>query len=136
MGRARHCLARHRVCRARSATQQQQQIQYGEQPGAAQRTTLLLRDFQPRSMLHVAVHTVERARFPVWDVHNHVDDASRIGERIPPDQVVSSMDQVNVAKMRDSLPAVGARSCNRCSTTPSNAIRIVSSCSPSSITAK
>ncbi len=27
---------------------QQQQIQYGEQPGAAQRTTLLLRDFQPR----------------------------------------------------------------------------------------
>jgi predicted TIM-barrel fold metal-dependent hydrolase len=78
---------------------QQQQIQYGEQPGAAQRTTLRLRDFHPRSMLHVPAHAVEKARFPVWDVHNHVDDAARIEERIPPEQVVSSMDQVNVAKV-------------------------------------
>lgn len=78
---------------------QQQQITYGEQPGAAQRTTLLLRDFQPHSMLHTAVHTVEKARFPVWDVHNHVDDAARIGEQIPPEKVVSSMDQANVAKV-------------------------------------
>jgi len=78
---------------------QQQQIQYGEQPGTAQRTTLLLRDFQPRSMLHVAAHTVEKARFPVWDVHNHVDDVSRIGARIPPEKVVGSLDQVNVAKV-------------------------------------
>lgn len=89
------------VFTAASATQQQQQkpIQYGVDPGAAQRTTLLLRDFQPRSMLHVPVHAVAKARFPVWDVHNHVDDVSRIGERIPPEQVVSSMDQVNVAKI-------------------------------------
>ena len=50
-------------------------------------------------MLHVAAHTVAKARFPVWDVHNHVDDASRIGEQIPPDKVVSSMDQANVAKV-------------------------------------
>ena len=89
------------VFTAASATQQQQQktIQYGVEPGAAQRTTLLLRDFQPRSMLHVPVHAVAKARFPVWDVHNHVDDVSRIGERIPPEQVVKSMDQVNVAKI-------------------------------------
>jgi uncharacterized protein len=79
--------------------QQQHPIQYGADPGAAQRTTLLLRDFQPRSMLHVPVHSVAKARFPVWDVHNHVDDASRMGERIPAEQVVSSMDQVNVAKV-------------------------------------
>lgn len=78
---------------------QQQQITYGEQPGAAQRSTLLLRDFQPHSMLHVAVHNVEKARFPVWDVHNHVDDAARIGERIPPEKLVSSLDEVNVAKV-------------------------------------
>lgn len=77
----------------------QQQIQYGSQPGTAQRTTLLLRDYKPRSMLHVAVHNVQRAHFPVWDVHNHVDDARGIGARIPPDQVVNSMDQVNVAKI-------------------------------------
>jgi Amidohydrolase len=78
---------------------QQQQIQYGEQPGAAERTTLLLRDYHPKSMLHVPAHRVQRARFAVWDVHNHVDDARGIGERIPPDQLVKSMDEVNVAKI-------------------------------------
>lgn len=76
-----------------------QQIRYGEQPGAAQRTTLLLRDFQPRSMLHLTPHPVQKARFPVWDVHNHVDDARGIGEPIPVDELVRSMDQVNVAKI-------------------------------------
>jgi uncharacterized protein len=78
---------------------QQEKIQYGEQPGAAQRMTLLLRDYHPKSMLHVAEHNVERARFPVWDVHNHVDDARGIGDRIPPEQVVATMDAVNVAKI-------------------------------------
>src|SRR5215469_1938891 len=78
---------------------QQPEIQYGGQPGRAQRMTLLLRDYQPRSMLHVAVHKVAQARFPVWDVHNHVDDASGIGPRIPPEQLVDAMDQVNVAKV-------------------------------------
>jgi uncharacterized protein len=76
-----------------------QQIRYGEQPGAAQRTTLLLRDFQPRSMLHLTAHPIEKAKFPVWDVHNHVDDARGIGERIPVDKLVHSMDEVNVAKI-------------------------------------
>jgi len=52
-----------------------EQIKYGEQPGAAERITLLLRDFHPKTMLHVPVHDVTRARFPVWDVHNHVNDA-------------------------------------------------------------
>src|SRR5262249_18400637 len=32
---------------------------------------LALEDFQPRSMLHVAEHRVERARYPVIDVHAH-----------------------------------------------------------------
>jgi predicted TIM-barrel fold metal-dependent hydrolase len=76
-----------------------EQIKYGEQPGAAKRMTLLLRDFHPRSMLHVPVHEVARARFPVWDVHNHVNDARGIGERIPPEQVIRAMDQANVAKI-------------------------------------
>lgn len=84
---------------ALSGAPQQQQIQYGEQPGAAERTTLLLRDYHPKSMLHVPAHPVERARFPVWDVHNHVDDARGVGERIPPDQLVKSMDEVNVARI-------------------------------------
>ena len=76
-----------------------EQIKYGEQAGAAKRMTLLLRDFHPRTMLHVPVHDVARARFPVWDVHNHVNDARGIGERIPPEQVIRSMDNANVAKI-------------------------------------
>ncbi len=76
-----------------------QQIRYGEQPGAAQRTTLLLRDYQPRSMLHLTAHPVQKARFPVWDVHNHVDDARGIGEPIPVPELIRNMDEVNVAKI-------------------------------------
>jgi uncharacterized protein len=76
-----------------------EQIKYGEQAGAAKRMTLLLRDFHPRTMLHIPVHEVTRARFPVWDVHNHVNDARGIGERIPPEQVIHAMDNANVAKI-------------------------------------
>jgi predicted TIM-barrel fold metal-dependent hydrolase len=76
-----------------------QQIRYGEQPGAAQRTTLLLRDYQPRSMLHLTAHPVQKARFPVWDVHNHVDDARGIGDPIPVPQLIRNMDEVNVARI-------------------------------------
>lgn len=79
--------------------QKNQPITYDAEPGAAQRMTLLLRDYHPKSMLHVAVHPVERARYPVWDVHNHVDDAARIGEQVPPADVVKAMDESNVAKV-------------------------------------
>ena len=82
-----------------SATATTQQIKYGEQPGAEKRATLLLREFQPKTMLHVPEHPPGRARFPVWDVHNHVDDARGIGERVPPDQLIRSMDEVNVQKI-------------------------------------
>jgi len=62
--------------------------------------TLLLRDFKPQSMLHVPVHNVNRARFPVIDVHNHVDDArSRGREHIPPEQVLEMMDHCNIQKI-------------------------------------
>jgi predicted TIM-barrel fold metal-dependent hydrolase len=42
----------------------------GAEPGAA--CELALKDFQPRSMLHVPEHQVERARFPVIDIHTHL----------------------------------------------------------------
>ncbi len=76
-----------------------QQISYNGAPGAKARMTLLLRDFHPRPMLHVPVHTVERAKFAVWDVHNHVDDAAGIGGQVPVDQVVKTMDATNVQKV-------------------------------------
>lgn len=76
-----------------------QHIKYRPQPAAKQRIALLLCDFEPRSMLQVPVHEVSRARFPVWDVHNHVNDAARIGQRISPDKVIAAMDASNVAKV-------------------------------------
>lgn len=59
--------------------------------------TLLLRDFKPESMLHAPTHQVLRARFPVVDVHNHVNDARSAGRgHIPPAQVVEMMDRLNI----------------------------------------
>jgi predicted TIM-barrel fold metal-dependent hydrolase len=65
-----------------------------------QKNTLLLRDFQPKSMLHAPVHHVYRARFPVIDVHNHVNDARTPDkERIPPAKLVEMMDNCNLQKI-------------------------------------
>jgi len=40
--------------------------------GARKKSGLDLGDFEPRSMLHLPSHPVERARFPVIDVHTHL----------------------------------------------------------------
>jgi len=75
-------------------------IQYGEDPKAAERMTLLLRDWKPTPMLHVPVHEVPRAKFYVIDVHNHVNDARGGNEKIiPPAEVVKQLDQANVKKV-------------------------------------
>ena len=72
------------------------QIGYKTAPDADQKKTLLLRDFKPVSMLHVPEHKIERAKFYVIDVHNHVNDPVRIGDQMPPQDVVAVMDKVNV----------------------------------------
>ena len=72
------------------------QIGYQSAPDAEQRKTLLLKDFQPTSMLHAAVHQVPKAKFYVIDVHNHVNDAARIDEHMPPGRVVEVMNHTNV----------------------------------------
>jgi predicted TIM-barrel fold metal-dependent hydrolase len=74
----------------------QPQIGYKPASDAKQKKTLLLKDFQPTSMLHVPGHPVARAKFYVIDVHNHVNDAQGIDEPIPPQRVVDIMDQTNV----------------------------------------
>ncbi len=76
--------------------QPQQQIGYGAAPGAEQKKTLLLRDFHPAQMLHAPVHNIDRAKYYVIDVHNHVNDAMGIDEHMPPQQVVKIMDDTNV----------------------------------------
>ena len=73
-----------------------QEIGYKAASEAEQKKTLLLRDFQPQSMLHTSVYAVNRARFPVFDVHQHVNDAMHIEERVPPAELVKRMDELNI----------------------------------------
>ena len=77
-----------------------QDIQYREDPDAAKRMNLLLKDWDPKPMIHVPAHEVPRAKFYVIDVHNHVDDAQGVnGEEVPAAQVVKDMDAANVKKI-------------------------------------
>ena len=74
-----------------------QDIQYKADSGAAKKKTLLLKDFDPKPMLHTSAHQVLHAKFPVIDVHNHVNDAGGVhGEEIPPAEVIRRMDRANV----------------------------------------
>ncbi|ABF39663.1 amidohydrolase 2 [Candidatus Koribacter versatilis Ellin345] len=73
-----------------------QDIGYKAAPDAAERETLLLRDFHPKSMLHAQEHPVLRAKFPVFDVHQHVNDAARIEEHMDPKELVARMDKLNI----------------------------------------
>jgi predicted TIM-barrel fold metal-dependent hydrolase len=72
------------------------QIGYKSDPNADQKKTLLLRDFKPVSMLHAGNHQVDKARFYVIDVHNHVNDAAGIDDHMPPARVIEVMDSTNV----------------------------------------
>lgn len=67
-------------------------------PYPEENQALLLRDFKPESMLHASVHNIQRARFPVIDVHNHVNDAGH-SERIPAEGIVEMMDYCNVQRI-------------------------------------
>ncbi len=74
----------------------QAQIGHESAADADQKKTLPAKGFSPKSMLHVKQTPVPRARFPVIDTHEHVNDAAGIGERIPPAEVIQSMDQLNI----------------------------------------
>jgi len=72
------------------------QIGYQADPDAAKKETLLLRDFHPQSMLHAKATPLLRAKFPVFDVHQHLNDARGIGTRMSPADAVALMDQLNI----------------------------------------
>src|SRR4029077_7268201 len=77
-----------------------QEIKYSADPNAEKRMTLLLKDYAPHPMVHLAVHEVPRAKFAVIDVHNHVNDAGGVhGEEVPAADVVKIMDHANVKKV-------------------------------------
>lgn len=77
-----------------------QEIKYSADPNATKNMTLLLKDFDPKPMLHAAVHETPRAKYPVIDEHNHVNDPGGVhGEEIPVAEVVRRMDAANVQKI-------------------------------------
>lgn len=84
------------ACAVTVAQTPKSQIGYQADPNAAQKKTLLLKDFKPVSMLHAAAHPIEKAKFYVIDVHNHVNDAARIDEHMPPARVIEVMNATNV----------------------------------------
>jgi hypothetical protein len=75
---------------------QQNGIGYKPAPDADRKKTLLLKDFDPQPALHAATHEIERAKFPVIDVHTHTNDAVGIGERVDPKEMVARMDRLNI----------------------------------------
>jgi predicted TIM-barrel fold metal-dependent hydrolase len=84
----------------RSPLARGQDIQYREDPEAAKRMTLLLKDWDPKPMVHVKAHDVPRAKYYVIDVHNHVNDPGGVhGEEVLAAEVVSGMDRANVRKV-------------------------------------
>jgi predicted TIM-barrel fold metal-dependent hydrolase len=86
-------------------------------PAAAKPATpscpLALQDFQPRSMLHVAEHKVERARFPVIDVHAHfswsggLKGTDTIQFLATPQDLLPVMDRKNVQTMCNLTAGTG-----------------------------
>src|SRR6202011_443508 len=71
-------------------------IGYHSAAGAEANKTLLLKDFHPVPMLHAPAHLVDRAKYYVIDVHNHVNDAMRIDDPMPPERVIEIMNHTNV----------------------------------------
>lgn len=78
------------------ASAQQAPIGYKPAADADSKKTILLKDYHPQSALHVAVHEIPRAKFPVIDVHNHTNDARGIGDRVDPKELVARMDALNI----------------------------------------
>jgi predicted TIM-barrel fold metal-dependent hydrolase len=75
---------------------QQTPIGYKPAADADSRKTILLKDFHPEPALHAVTHQVNRAKFPVIDVHTHTNDARGIGDRVDPKEMVERMDRLNV----------------------------------------
>src|SRR5712692_2377666 len=84
----------------------------------ADKMSLELSEFQPKSMLHVPETKVARSRFPVIDVHTHLSsgaeskDGVSLGEKMqflaPPEELLRVMDRKNIRTMVNLTGGVGA----------------------------
>src|SRR5258708_13790427 len=70
------------------------QVGYRADQNADAKKKIHLKDYKPESMVHVPAHTIARARYPVIDVHSHVNDAMGIDEeRVNPAGLVALRDR-------------------------------------------
>lgn len=67
---------------------------------------LILSDYQPTSMLVVENHEVERAKYPVINVHAHF--TSSMSERLSEEEIIKIMDSCGVEKIVDLDGGPGA----------------------------
>ncbi len=88
-----------------AAAEQQAQAQQQPKSAKASEKGLPLEQYQPKSMLHVPEHRVERARFPVVDLHTHIT-SGRGGKGEPkiqfflqPNDCLPVMDRKNIRTM-------------------------------------
>ena len=90
-----------------------------EAPAApAEGCPLALKDYEPRSMLHVGEHPISRSQFPVIDVHTHLSFVARhqngvsLGEQMrflaEPEDALRVMDAKNIRIMVDLTGGVGS----------------------------
>lgn len=77
--------------------------------------SLKLVDYQPKSMLHVPVTTVEKAAFPVIDMHTHLAvpnaqaNARQSRRAVPPADLLKVMDARNIRTMVNLTGGQGER---------------------------
>jgi hypothetical protein len=77
--------------------QPQETVKYGVKVQPGPMDTVLLKDYRPESSLVVPETRVEKARFPVIDVHTHTF-MSNIRTPADVDEWVRTMDEVGVEK--------------------------------------
>ena len=71
-------------------------IVYGHRRLASARDRLLLRDYEPTSMARLPRTDVSEARYPVIDVHCHLNDGIVMTKSVDPKQFLRVMDETNV----------------------------------------
>ncbi len=87
-------------------------------PTQKRKTGLDLGDFEPRSMLHLPAHAVERARFPVIDIHTHLAFALKSEKGVAmseerkflavPQELLEVMDRKNIRTMVNLTGGTGS----------------------------
>jgi len=81
---------------AATSCEPQTEIGYTHRHLTPARDQLLLREYEPYAMLRAPATEVLRARFPVIDVHCHLNDGIVMRKNVDPSRFISVMNETNV----------------------------------------